>query len=251
MAITKLAPEQPGSAVVWRSIKTRYRAALGQEVQEHLGRHLQAAYGDPSSPPLPEHLRQLVDRLEQAFSERDAIGAAEFKEGILLALPSLRAFALSLTHNSDRADDLIQETVLRAWKNRDSFAPGTKLNAWLFTILRNNFHTEFRKRRREVEDADGSYANRLRSAPEQIHKLEIHDLQTALDQLVPEQREALLLVAAQGLSYEEVAAICETAVGTIKSRVNRARVRLAELMGYTKGDLAADRIMQAAMTGGE
>jgi len=89
----------------------------------------------------------------------------------------------------------------------------------------------------------------LKSAPEQLHKLEIHDLDSALQQLAPEQREAVLLVAAEGVSYEDAAAICGVAVGTIKSRVNRARTQLAKLMRYTKGDFAADNVMEAALTG--
>jgi len=166
---------------------------------------------------------------------------------MLKGLPSLRAFAISLTHNGDRADDLVQETVLKAWDKRDRFTPGTNMNAWLFTILRNAFFSEHRKRSREVEDSDGKHAAQMRTAPDQNDKLDVQDLQSALAKLVPEQREALLLVAAEGMSYEEVSEICGVAVGTIKSRVNRARTKLAELMGYTQGDLAGDRVMQSAM----
>ena len=89
----------------------------------------------------------------------------ETREAMLAALPSLRAFALSLCHNPDRADDLVQDTILRAWANLDRFEAGTNLNAWLFTILRNGFYGQHRKKRREVEDPDGSYAGRLRTAP--------------------------------------------------------------------------------------
>ena len=192
-----------------------------------------------------------MTRLEQVFSKRDGEELAEHTRGILAAIPSLRAFAMSLTYNVDQADDLVQETILRAWEKRASFQPGTNLTAWLFTILRNQFHTTYRKQKREVEDGDGIYAARLKSAPEQLHKLELQDLRSALQQSAPEQREAVLLVAAEGVSYEDAAAICGVAVGTIKSRVNRARTRLAELMGYTEGDLAADKVMEAALTGTE
>jgi RNA polymerase sigma-70 factor (ECF subfamily) len=104
------------------------------------------------------------------------------------------------------------------------------MSAWLFTILRNLFRSEYRKRRREVEDTDGSYADSLKSHPEQIGRVEFEEFRTALGKLPPDQREALILVGASGFSYEEAAEICGCAVGTIKSRVNRARGRLAELM---------------------
>jgi RNA polymerase sigma-70 factor (ECF subfamily) len=166
---------------------------------------------------------------------------------MLAALSSLRAFALSLTNNAARADDLVQDTILRAWQNQHRFQPGTNLNAWLFTILRNAFYSEQRKRMREVQDEDGSYAARLFTAPDQGHRLDVQDLRAGLAKLPPDQREALILVGAEGLSYEEVAGICGVAIGTIKSRVNRARNRLAELLGYGDDDLTGDRMMQSAM----
>ncbi|MBI4275553.1 MAG: sigma-70 family RNA polymerase sigma factor [Rhizobiales bacterium] len=152
------------------------------------------------------------------------------REPLLAAVPSLRAFAISLCGNVDRADDLVQETLLRALANIDSFQPGTNMPAWLFTILRNLFRSEYRKRRREVEDADGSLAESLKSHPEQMGRLEMREFRQALAQLPPDQREALVLVGASGFSYEEAANICDCAVGTIKSRVNRARSRLAKLL---------------------
>jgi RNA polymerase sigma-70 factor (ECF subfamily) len=152
------------------------------------------------------------------------------RDQILAAIPSLRAFAISLSGNVDRADDLVQETILRALANIESFQPGTNMPAWLFTILRNLFRSEYRKRRREVEDADGSLAETLTSNPDQIGRVEFTEFRTALAQLPAEQREALILVGASGFSYEEAADICECAVGTIKSRVNRARSRLAKLL---------------------
>src|SRR5271168_1789574 len=152
------------------------------------------------------------------------------RDVMLSAVPSLRAFALSLCGNVDRADDLVQEALLRAWANLDSFELGTNMSAWLFTILRNVFRSEYRKRRREVEDADGSYAESLTSQPNQTSHLEMGEFRRALDQLPTEQRESLILVGASGFSYEEAAQICGCAVGTIKSRVNRARVRLASIL---------------------
>ncbi|HMN87574.1 MAG TPA: sigma-70 family RNA polymerase sigma factor [Bauldia sp.] len=152
------------------------------------------------------------------------------RDGMLKAVPGLRAFAISLSGNVDRADDLVQETLLRAIANIKSFTPGTNLSAWLFTILRNQFRSEYRKRRREVEDADGAFAARLEAPAEQLAKVEFNDLKSALSRLPDDQREALILVGASGFSYEEAAEICGCAVGTIKSRVNRARNRLADIM---------------------
>ena len=127
------------------------------------------------------------------------------RDAMLAAVPSLRAFAISLSGNVDRADDLVQETLLRAMANIDSFQPGTNMSAWLFTILRNLFRSEYRKRRREVEDADGSYAESLKSHPEQHSRIEFEEFRTALSKLPPDQREALILVGASGFSYEEAA----------------------------------------------
>ena len=143
---------------------------------------------------------------------------------------SLRAFALSLTRNSATADDLVQETLVKAWTNIDSFQQGTNMRAWLFTILRNTFYSLRRKRKREVEDADGTMSESLATKPDHDGRLNLRDFKVAFDQLPDTQREALVLIGAQGLAYEEAAEVCGVAVGTIKSRVGRARARLAELM---------------------
>ncbi|MDQ2953606.1 MAG: sigma-70 family RNA polymerase sigma factor [Pseudomonadota bacterium] len=172
------------------------------------------------------------------------------REAILTAVPSLRAFAISLSGNVDRADDLVQETMLRALANIHSFQPGTNMSAWLFTILRNLFRSEYRKRRREVEDTDGSFAEGLKSHPEQLGRVEFQEFRAALSQLPAEQREALILVGASGFSYEEAADICECAVGTIKSRVNRARSRLAKLLSIDSvEDFGPDHTMRAVLIG--
>jgi RNA polymerase sigma-70 factor (ECF subfamily) len=173
------------------------------------------------------------------------------REAMLAAVPSLRAFAISLSGNIDRADDLVQETLLRAIANIDSFQPGTNMSAWMFTILRNLFRSEYRKRRREVEDTDGSYAESLKSQPEQNSRLEFQEFRAALAKLPPDQREALILVGASGFSYEEAAAICDCAVGTIKSRVNRARTRLADLLSIEGSeDFGPDQSTRAIMAAG-
>ena len=157
------------------------------------------------------------------------------RDAMLSAVPSLRAFAISLCGNVDRADDLVQETLLRAMANINSFQPGTNMSAWLFTILRNIYYSEYRKRRREVADPDGTFAAKLATAPAQSGHMDLLDFRAALQQLPGDQREALILIGASGLSYEEAAGICGCAIGTMKSRVNRARSRLADMLSITSG----------------
>ncbi|MBN9027796.1 sigma-70 family RNA polymerase sigma factor [Kaistia nematophila] len=152
------------------------------------------------------------------------------KNELVDALPMLRAFARSLSGNRDRADDLVQETVMRALANKDKFQAGTNLHAWLVTILRNQYYSEGRKRRREVEDSEGAHAARLADIGGQHGHLELDDFLRAMQLLPDEQREALVLIGASGFSYEEAADICEVKVGTVKSRVSRARARLEEIM---------------------
>jgi RNA polymerase sigma-70 factor, ECF subfamily len=124
----------------------------------------------------------------------------------------------------------VQETLMKAWKYHESFTAGTNMKAWLYTILRNEFYTQLRKRKREVEDADGLHSNKVAVQGEQEGHLDMADLTAALSKLPEDQREAIVLVGASGFSYEEAAKICGCAVGTIKSRVNRARNKLAELL---------------------
>jgi RNA polymerase sigma-70 factor, ECF subfamily len=161
--------------------------------------------------------------------------SAQIKADLIAVIPNLRAFAVSLSGNPDRADDLVQETLVKAWSNIGSFVEGTNLPAWLFTILRNIYYSEYRKRRREVADPEGTIAGRLATAPAQNGHMDLLDFHTALQQLPTDQREALILIGASGLSYEEAAGICGCAVGTMKSRVNRARNRLAELLSIHSG----------------
>lgn len=149
-------------------------------------------------------------------------------EALLPAIPNLRAFAISLCGNVVRADDLVQETLVKALANLNSFETGTNLKAWLYTILRNTYLSELRRGMREVRDVEGKHAARQVSPPEQPGHLDFHDLVKALDELPPQQREALILVGAEGLSYIEAARITGCAVGTVKSRVNRARQHLKE-----------------------
>jgi RNA polymerase sigma-70 factor, ECF subfamily len=172
----------------------------------------------------------------------------EIREAMLAAIPSLRAFAISLTRNTDYADDLVQDAILRAWRNIEKFQPGTSMHAWLFTILRNAFLSQYRYNRRHVEDPDGSNAARLWAPPEQNGRCDFQDMLKALAKLPVDQREALILIVAEGLSYEEAAQVCGVAVGTVKSRVSRARDRLAKLLAVEEAeDLGLDRVTQAAL----
>jgi RNA polymerase sigma-70 factor (ECF subfamily) len=151
-------------------------------------------------------------------------------------LGALRAFALSLTRNAASADDLVQDTIVKAWSNIDKFQRGTNLRAWLFTILRNTFYSDRRKRKREVADPDGVHAASLFEKPAHDGRLAMNDFVRAFDQLSPEHREVLTLVGASGFSYEEAAGMMNVAVGTVKSRANRARARLAEMLELEEGE---------------
>jgi RNA polymerase sigma-70 factor, ECF subfamily len=156
---------------------------------------------------------------------------------VLLAMtPVLRAFAWSLSHDRAEADDLVQETLVKAWSHRDSFAEGSNLRAWLFTILRNTFYSALARRRHETRDEDGQWAARQTIAANQDWAVSVDELRRSLHRLAPTHREALILVGGAGMTYQEAAEVCGCAVGTIKSRVNRARARLIKLMD----DPAAD-----------
>jgi RNA polymerase sigma-70 factor, ECF subfamily len=155
---------------------------------------------------------------------------AQFKADLLDLIPFLRAFARSLCGNQETADDLAQETLVKAWQARNMFAPGTNLKAWLFTILRNQFYSDRRRAWRQAP-WDQDAAERIPgSNAEQSWAAELSDTARALSQLSDEQREALILVGAGGFSYEDAAAICHCAVGTVKSRVARARKALLSLL---------------------
>ena len=153
-----------------------------------------------------------------------------WRDEVVGLIPALRAFAWSLSHNGSDADDLVQDTLMKAWTHREKFEPGPNLRAWLFTILRNTYYSQVLRRRREVRDETGEYADTLKAPATQDWSLAMRALQAALQKLPAEHREALILVGAAGLSYEEAAEICGCALGTIKSRVNRARARLLKIM---------------------
>ncbi|MEM8726298.1 MAG: sigma-70 family RNA polymerase sigma factor [Pseudomonadota bacterium] len=155
---------------------------------------------------------------------------AEFKRELTEVVPHLRAFARGLCGRPDMADDLVQETMLKAWAAQDRFEPGTSMRAWTFVILRNAYLTDMRRNRFRGEYDEG-VAERILTAPAgQEEPLHLSDMHRALLTLPPERREALLLVGAGGFSYEEAAEICGCAVGTIKSRVGRARATLNSML---------------------
>lgn len=168
---------------------------------------------------------------------QDTIEEEAFRHEVIALIPRLRAYAMSLTRSNVEADDLVQETLMKAWRARSSFEPGTNLQAWLFTILRNAFLSETAVRSRTTQDVDGHHAARLAAGPNQEWRLRYGEMLKALHQLRPHAREALLLVAASGMSYEEAARVCNCPVNTMKSRVKRARASLADLIGF---ELAGD-----------
>lgn len=154
----------------------------------------------------------------------------DFKQELAAVIPHLRAFGRSLSGSRDTADDLVQETLMKAWAARERFQAGTNMRAWTFIILRNHFLSQ-KRRARFTGDWDDLAADRLLAAPAgQDKQLELADMQRGLMQLPDNQREALILVGAGGFAYEEAAEICGVAVGTIKSRVARARVALEEIL---------------------
>ncbi len=167
---------------------------------------------------------------DKGLAEQQPSEGLDWRDAVVAMIPALRAFAWSLSHNAADADDLVQDTLIKAWTHRDKFEPGTNLRAWLFTILRNTYYTAAVRRRREVRDEEGKYAATLSTGPTQDWTLAMRALQSALAQLPDEHREALILVGAAGLTYEEAAEVCGCALGTIKSRVNRARSRLLKIM---------------------
>ncbi len=193
--------------------------------------------------PMPEEKSRSEDRERAPAEDRAEKEAPSFKRELLATLPSLRAFAVSLSGRHDKADDLVQDTVMKAWAKQSSFEMGTNLKAWLFTILRNEFYSQMRKRGREVQDTEGAFTERMAVHPSQYGIMDLADFKKALDALPDDQREAVILIGASGFSYEEAAEICKCAVGTMKSRVSRARTRLQTMLGVSgEADYGPDAV---------
>ena len=169
-------------------------------------------------------------------------GNLNLREELVRWIPNLRAFALSLTQSAQHSDDLVQDTLVKALSNLDKFQQGTNLRAWLFTILRNSFYNDIRyKKYHQTAPLDDVDPVNLEFRATQDKYIEFKDVLKGLGGLVPEQREAIILIAAEGLSYEEAAAVCNCPVGTVKSRLSRARQRLEE---YVNGDKALPEQVQ-------
>jgi RNA polymerase sigma-70 factor, ECF subfamily len=164
-----------------------------------------------------------------------AEASRDFGEQVVEHLPQLRAFARGLTGHRETADDLVHDAVVRALAAEHQFTPGTNLRAWLFTILRNVHHSHYRRRKLDGGSIDDLAESQLASPPQQLVQIELKQVQRLLQQLPVKFREALLLVSAAGMSYEEAAAVCGCAVGTTKSRVNRARKELIRLKNAAPG----------------
>jgi RNA polymerase sigma-70 factor (ECF subfamily) len=172
-----------------------------------------------------------TDRPQQPVPE----SGFDFRQDLVSHLPHLRAVARTLTGHRDRADDLVNDTVLKALSAEAQFQPGTHLKAWLMTILRNHYINGLRRSRIEVETVAEIPESILPSAPNQEHVVEVNEVASALQQMSLEHREILVLVSAAGLSYEEAAEVCGCAVGTIKSRLNRARAELKRVLSKFHG----------------
>ena len=179
---------------------------------------------ETTPPSVTEGSPKAADRIELPATTRE-----DLNKQLLSLIPSLRAFARVLTRNPSEVDDLVQDTLVKAISNIHQFTPGTNLRAWLFTIERNTFYTAHQQRRRQAATPlDDNRA--LSVSPSQEWSVRVSAVQDAVLQLPAEQREALLLVAGAGMTYDEAAAVCQCALGTIKSRINRARHRLEELL---------------------
>ena len=187
--------------------------------------------------PAPAHDARRAEAVEPIEPRRQArtLDAAE-RAAMLQLIPALRGFAVSLTGSADSADDLVQETLLRAIAHIDSFQAGTNMGAWLFTILRNLVFSQSRKKRRDVAYRLTCSQQSWKTHAEQHGKMELIQMRQALMQIPSDQREAIILVGASGFSYEEAAEVIGCAIGTVKSRVSRGRERLAKLMQVDASD---------------
>jgi RNA polymerase sigma-70 factor (ECF subfamily) len=176
--------------------------------------------------------------MQSSTTPIEAPATKRFERELTQLIPHMRAFARSLCGNATQADDLAQEALAKAWQCRDSFQPGTNMKAWTFMILRNQFYSEKRRSWRSSHLDPKVAAETLYAVDDPSAALELDELRRALTMLPEEQREALILIGAAGLSYEEASAVMAIPTGTIKSRVSRARDRLALILA--EGEVAAD-----------
>jgi RNA polymerase sigma-70 factor, ECF subfamily len=215
-------------------------------VLDHLGHLLRSAL----TPSRTDRFAELLAKLDPADAVIEADVEKEVRAGLLRLLPNLRRFAASLTHDATAAEDVVQDAMLRAWRGRRGFQPGSNIEAWLFTITRNVFFSRARVHGREIDDADGERAARLTVAPEQGGRVDLSDARAALARLPASMREALMLIAVEDMSYADAASILGCRIGTVKSRVWRARERLAKVLGYDGSEVGNDGLMLAAASPG-
>lgn len=196
---------------------------LGRDLRDF---YPEVAFVDETSP-----LGPVLRRLAQSLDAAETRAECRFPSDLDGVVPDLRRYALSLSWNTTESEDLVQYTLLRAWEHRTNYRPGTSLKAWLFTILRKGHLSGRMKYSREVPDPEGSHAAGLASLADQEHRLDVQEMQEAIARFGADQREALLLVAVEDLTYEAAAERLGCRTGTVKSRVSRARDRLAAELG--------------------
>jgi RNA polymerase sigma-70 factor (ECF subfamily) len=216
---------------------TEAKTADRSDALRDVGSYLRVAFAQSTEESMPDVFADLLERLAEASRTEppvqvtpEALSDDDFKREISAVIPHLRAFGRSLSGSRDLADDLVQETLMKAWAARGRFQAGTNMRAWTFIILRNLFLSQMRRARFKGEWDDFT-ADRILAAPaSQDKQIDLADLQRGLQQLPAAQREALILVGAGGFAYEEAASICDVAVGTIKSRVARGRTALEKIL---------------------
>lgn len=197
--------------------------SLPAELRAFLAGRLRTLYASGRQNAPSPRIMDLIAQLEAVLERRGSEDVDTFREALLALLPDLRGYALSVAKNSSNADDLVQETLLKAWQKQHLYRPGSNLKAWTFTILRNHFYTEYRRSRREVEDVDGAAAGQLTTICDQVDRVALKELLSRIEQLPLPQQEALHHVAVLGMTYEEAAEVLQCQIGTVKSRVSRAR----------------------------
>jgi len=170
------------------------------------------------------------------------VDEAQFEADLIEAAPFLKSFARSLSRNTDTAEDLVQDTLLNAWRARASYKPGTNLRGWLCIILRNKFYSEGRRAWRRMPWDDEAAERTFERDPEQPGVVDLSDTVHALGYIPAYQREALTLIGAGGFSYREAAEICKVDPGTLKGRVRRARKTLTALLEGSKAIPRAKRL---------
>ncbi|MDQ0457184.1 sigma-70 family RNA polymerase sigma factor [Rhizobium paknamense] len=158
------------------------------------------------------------------------------RDDVVEYIPALRAFARTFCRQPEEADDLVQETLVKALSNLDKYEPGTRMKSWLFTIMRNTFCTKAKKNKRESVGIDDAMADRLVSQPGQEWSVHAKEVRRALESLPMHHREILVLVLMLGETYEDAAAICGCPIGTVKSRLNRARRQLLIALNETEDE---------------